>query len=83
MGNGTVIDGFGTSVAYIRSLIKAVTAFPYKVRTGLVTGRAGSAFHIAEDDLTANISLTAVIAVYTEVVRVIESAFMIPVTEPV
>ena len=83
MGNGTVIDGFGATVADIGCLIEAVTAFPYKVRAGLVTGGAGSASHIAEDDLTAYIGLTAVIAVYAEVVRVIEGAFMIPVTEPV
>ena len=46
-----VVYGFGASVADIRSLIETVAEFPYKVRPGLVTGREGSALHIAEDDL--------------------------------
>ena len=83
MGDGTVVYCLGASVADIRCLIKTDTAFPYKVRAGLVTGRTGSALHIAEDDLTANDSLPATVAVDTEVVGVIESAFMVPVTEPV
>jgi hypothetical protein len=83
MGDGTVVYGVGASVADIRCLIEAAAAFPYKVRAGLVTGRTGSALHIAEDDLTAYIGLPAAVAVDTEVVGVIESAFMVPVTKPV
>lgn len=83
MDDGTVVYGFGASVADIRDLIETTAAFPYKVRTGLVTGRTGSALHIAEDNLTAYIGLPAAVAVDTEVVGVIERAFMVPVTEPV
>lgn len=83
VGNGAMIDSFRTSITDIRSLIKTVTAFPYKVRTGLVTGGTGSTFHITEDELTAYIRFPAVIAVDTEVMGIIESAFMIPVAEPV
>lgn len=80
MGDGTVVYGFGASVADIRCLIETVAAFPYKVRTGLVAGRTGSALYITEDDLTAYVSLSATVTVDTEVVGVIESAFMVPVT---
>ena len=83
VGDGAMIYGFRTSVADIRCLIEAVTAFPYKVRTGLVTGRTGSALYITEDDLTAYVSLPAAVTVDTEVMGIVESAFMIPVTEPV
>ena len=83
MGDGAMIYGFRASITDIRCPIETDTAFSYKVRTGLVTGRTGSALHIAEDDLTAYIGLPAAVAVDTEVVGVIESAFMVPVTEPV
>ena len=83
MGNGTMIDGFGASVADIGSFIQTVTAFPEEIRTGLVAGRAGSAFHLTEDDLAACISFSAVITVDTEVVGVKKSAFVIPVAETV
>jgi len=83
MGDGAMIYGFRTSITDIGCLIEAVTAFPYKVRTGLVTGRTGSALYITEDDLTAYVSLPAAVTVDTEVVGVIESALMIPVTKTV
>lgn len=83
MGDGTVVYGFGASIADIRCLIKTDTAFPYKIRTGLVTGRTGSALYITKDDLTAYIGLPAAVTVDAEVVGIIESAFMVPVTEPV
>lgn len=66
MGDGTVVYGFGASVADIRCLIETAAAFPYKVRAGLVTGRAGSALHITEDDLMAYIGLPAAVAVKFE-----------------
>lgn len=81
--NGAVVYGFRTSITDIGSLIEAVTAFPYKVRTGLVAGGAGSTFHIAEDEFTAYVRFPAVIALDTEVMGIIESAFMIPVAEAV
>ena len=83
MGDGAVVYGFRASITDIRSFIEAVAAFPYKIRTGLVAGRTGSTFHITEDDLTTYVSLSAAVTVDTEVVGVIESAFMVPVTEPV
>ena len=83
MGDGAVVYGFGASVADIRRLIKAAAAFPYKVRTGLVAGRAGSTFHITEDELTAHVRFPAMVTVDTEVMGIIESAFMVPVAEPV
>lgn len=83
MGNGTMVDGFGASVADIRSLIETVTAFPYKFSAGLVAGREGSAFYITEDDPAAYICFAVVITVDAEVVSVIKSAFVIPVAETV
>lgn len=83
VGDGAVVYGFGASVADIRRFIEAVTAFPDKIGTGLVAGRTGSTFHITEDDLTACVCFSAMIAVDTEVMGIIESAFMIPVAEPV
>lgn len=49
----------------------------------MVTSRTGGAFHITEDDLTAHIFLSTMVAVDTEVMSVVESAFMVPVTETV
>ena len=83
VGNGAVVYSFRTSITDIGSLIETVAAFPYKIRAGLVTGGTGSTFHITEDELTAYIRFPAVIAVDTEVMGIIESAFMIPVAEPV
>lgn len=83
MCDGAMINGLVTTVADVGSLIETVTAFPYKVRTGLVAGGAGSAFHLTEDELTTHICFSAVITVDTEVVGIIKSAFMIPVAEAV
>ena len=80
MGNRTVIDGFGTSIADIRSLVKAVTPFSDKISTGLITGGTGSAPDVAEDDLATYICFLTVISVNAEVVCIIKSAFMVPVT---
>ena len=62
VGNGAVVYGFRTSITDIGDLIEAVTAFPGKVRTGLIAGRTGSTFHIIEDDLTAYVRFSAMIA---------------------
>lgn len=83
MGDGAMVDGLGASVADIRSFIETVTAFPYKVGAGLVAGRTGGAFHITKHDLMAHIRLPAVIAVDAEVMGIIKSAFVTPVTEAV
>lgn len=83
VGNGTVVYGFRASIADIGRLIEAVTAFPYKVRAGLVAGGTGSTFYITEDELAAHIRFPAVIAVDAEVMGIIENAFMVPVAEAV
>ena len=83
MCDGAVVDRLGTAVAGIRSLIEPAAAFPGKVRACLVTGRAGSTFDTAQDDLAAYIGFPAVIAVHTEVVGIVKSAFVVPVTETV
>ena len=79
VGDGAVTDLFGTAVADIRSPVKPYAALFFKVSAGLVAGRAGCAFDSAQDNLSAGISLLAVIAVNTEVFGVIESPFVIPI----
>ena len=83
MRDCAVIDLFGASVADIRSLVQTVAAFLFEVLAGLITGRTGSAFDTAEDNLTASICFLAVIPMDTEVLGIIKSAFVIPVREPV
>ena len=80
MSDGTVVDGFRTSIADIRSLVKAVTPFPDKISTGLITGGTGSAPDVAEDDLATYICFLTVIPVNAEVVCIKKGAFMVPVT---
>ena len=53
MCNGAVVDLFGTSIADIRGLVEAITAFFFEVLAGLIAGGARSAFDTAEDDLAA------------------------------
>ena len=77
--NGAVIDFFRTAVADIRSPVKPYATLFFKVSAGLVAGRAGCAFDSAQDNLSAGISLLAVIAVNTEVFGIIESTFVIPI----
>ena len=77
--NGAVIDFFRTAVADIRSPVKPYAALFFKVSAGLVAGRTGCAFDSAQDNLSAGVSLLAVIAVNTEVLGIIESPFVIPV----
>ena len=48
VGNRATIDGFWTSIADIRSLIKTVTLFFNEIGAGLVTGWTGSTLHVAE-----------------------------------
>ena len=79
VGDGAVADLFGTAVTDIRSPVKSYAALFFKVSAGLVAGRAGCAFDSAQDNLSAGISLLAVIAVNTEVFGVIESPFVIPI----
>ena len=75
-----MIDGFGTSITDVRSLIKTVALFFDKIGAGLVTGGTGSTLDAAEYDLSAYICFSAVISVNAEVVSVKEGSFMIPIT---
>ena len=79
VGNRAVIDFFRTAVADIGSPVKPYAVLFFKGSAGLVAGRTGCAFDSAEDNLSAGISLLAVIAVNTEVFGIIESPFVIPV----
>ena len=74
-----MIDGFWTSIADIRSLIKTVTLFFDKIGAGLVTGRTGSTLNAAEYDFSAYICFSAVVSVNAEVASVKEGSFMIPI----
>ena len=70
-------------VADIRSPVKSYAALFFEVPAGLITGRAGSAFDLAQDNLSAGIGLPTVIAVDTEVFGIIEDPFVIPVRKAV
>ena len=83
VGDGAVADLFGAAVADIRSPVKSYTALFFEVPAGLITGRAGSAFDPAQDNLSAGVGLLTVIAVDTEVFGIIEGAFVIPVRKAV
>ena len=78
-----MVDLLCASVADVRGSVKVGAAFPLKVRAGLVAGGARSALHTAEDDLAADVGLSAVIAVDAEVVGIVEGALVIPVGEAV
>jgi hypothetical protein len=56
--------------------------FLNKVLTGLGTGRTESTFNPTKNDFSINIRLTAMITMNTEVVGIVKSAFMVPVTDP-
>ena len=77
------VNGFCAAVADIRCFIEAAAPFLLKVRTGLVAGGTGGAFHITEDDLTTHIRLPAMVTVDTEIVCIIKSAFVVPVIQAV
>ena len=80
VSNGTMMDGFRTSITDVRSLIKTVTLFFNEIRTGLVTGWTGSTLNVTEYDFPAYICFSAVISMNAEVVSVKEGSFMIPIT---
>ena len=75
-----MIDGFRTSIADIRSLVKAVTPFSHKIGTGLIAGGTGSTFDVTENDLATYICFLTVIPMNAEVVCIIKGSFVIPVT---
>lgn len=80
VGNCTMCNGFRTSIADIRRLVKAVTSFPDKISTGLITGGARSALDTTENDFATYICFLAAIPMNAEVMCIIKGAFVIPVT---
>ena len=83
VGDGAVADLFCTAVTDIRSPVKSYATLFFKVSAGLITGRTGSAFDPAQDNLSAGVGLLTVIAVATEVFGIIEGSFVIPVRKAV
>ena len=83
VSNCAAIDCFWTSVAYIRCFVESIASFFSKVRACLVAGRTCGTFHAAEDYLATCIDFLAMISVYTEVMCIVKTAFVIPVAEPV
>ena len=80
--DGTVGNLFITTVADIRSFIKPVTAFLFKVGAGLIAGRTGSTPDTAKKDFSTGICLFAMVTVYTKVFGIIKGTFVIPVGQP-
>lgn len=83
VGNGAMGNLFITAIADIRSFIEPAAAFLFKVRTGLIAGRAGSTLDTAEKDFPTGIGLFTMVAVNTKVFGIIKGAFVIPVGQPV
>lgn len=81
--DGAVGNLFITTVADIRSFIKPVTAFLFKVGAGLIAGRTGSTLDAAKKDFSTGICLFAMVTVYTKVFGIIKGTFVIPVGQPV
>ena len=79
MGNSAATDVFGAPIAYIGSFVQAVTAFPDKVRAGLVAGRTGCTLYPAKNDLVAGISLFTTIPLLAEVLFVVERTSVEPI----
>ena len=70
---------FITAIADIRSFIEPAATFLFKVRAGLVAGRAGSTFDATNKDLIADVHFATVVSSYTKVLCIIEGALVIPV----
>ena len=83
MSYRAMIDSLAAAIAYIWSLIQSVALFLNEVRTGSVTGRTGSTFNAAKDDLAAGICLFTIVPVGAEIAGVIKSSFVIPISKPV
>ena len=77
MGDSTDGKLFITAIADIGSFVESVAAFLFKVRTGLVAGRAGSTLDTTKKDLPIGIGLFAMIAVDTKVFGIIKGTFVI------
>ena len=67
------------SITYVRGMVQTVTVLPFKVRTGLVAGRAGSTLDTAEKDFSTGIGLLTMVTMNAKVLCVIKSTFVIPI----
>ena len=83
MGNGTAAAGFLTAVADVGSPVETAALLFDERMTHLIAFDAGSAFRVAEDDLTADIGLTTAKASGTEIMRVVEDPFGVHIIHPV
>ena len=83
MGNGTAAEGFLTAVADAGSPVETSALLFDKRRTHLIIFNAGSAFCVTENNLTADIGLTAAESSGTKVMRVVEDPFGVHVIYPV
>lgn len=83
MGNGTAAEGFPTAVADAGSPVEMSALLFDKRRTHLIIFNAGSAFCVTENNLTADIGLTAAESSSTKVMRVVEDPFGVHVIYPV
>ena len=69
----------GVAITDIGRLIQSFALFLHKILASLITGGAGSAFYIAENDFSADIGFPVMEAMNTKVMGIIESTFVIPV----
>lgn len=79
LGDGAMIYLFCSAITDIGRLIQSFALFLHKILASLITGGAGSAFYIAENDFSADIGFPAMEAMNTKVMGIIESTFVIPV----
>ena len=82
MCDGTVENLLITAIADIRSFIESVTAFSFKIGTGLVAGRAGSTLDTSKKDFPQAFVFFSMIAVDTKVFCIIKGTFVILVGQP-
>lgn len=83
VSNGAMGNLFITAIADIRSFIEPAATFLFKVRAGLVAGRAGSTLDTAKKDFPTGIGLFTMVAVDTKVFGIIKGTFVIPVGQAV
>ena len=83
VSNGAVVDCFCASIAHVRCLVKSIASFLNEVRTSLIAGWTSGTFDTAENDFSTGVAFFTMISVNTEVVSIVEAAFMIPITKPV
>jgi hypothetical protein len=72
-------DLFIAAVADIRRFVQPFTPLLFKVFAGLIAGRTGHAFDSAQNNLVADISFSAAIAMDAKVFGIVKCPLMIPV----